>query len=548
MTTTTNDDETFKSLLDGLILTISIERGQILHKISTNTNADDDANLNVDINTISCDRYEEQWITELTKKIASCLKESLPKLNPGFRQFLFNCLFEYHYDHEQSRFKEILTINRLDPFLQDLQATRDALDAFRAAWTGNPKAVEVFLEKYPAFKDKPGPWGTTLLYSAARNNQLVVVKYLLSEAHCSVNAQNRQHIQRALGIETITASDYNVDPSAGSTALHGACYGGHLKIVEYLIDHGANCFIRNQAEETPMMNAIGRSHITTYFQSLLNRGYIEEEEDLPENPIVKMDEKCRKDCIWEFLPSDNYENWFTFDISKVAKLNELMMVKDGEQFRKEYQWDISQTIAMDRFLQLGEKPAYVRCRGSSILNFDCYALWQVFYTKHPNGKFNKDDCISMKILNLSLLDEHKPEIQLNIWYNCDATSNDRLDEAMNNRQKHITFSLIDNPIKFDLMNFRFSNHDQSVSGFIRWIPKLVSNSDQSKHHIVPIDNFQASSNVNPIPLTTKRRREALQSTSNQGIFDSDDDEVTIDDNIVTDDQQSEKVYSIEYQI
>jgi hypothetical protein len=97
------------------------------------------------------------------------------------------------------------------------------------------------------------------------------------------------------------------------------------------------------------------------------------------------------------------------------------------------------------------------------------------------------------------------------------------------------------------MNFTFINQDQSISGFIRWIPKLVSNSDQSKHHIIPIDNFQASSNVNPIPLTTKHRKEASQSTPNQGIFDSDDDEIVVNDNIVTDDKQPEKVCLIEYQ-
>ncbi len=349
--TTINDDEKFKSLLDEIILIINTERARITHKIPTKSNVDDDANLNVDIGTISCDRYEEQWLTELTKKIAVRLSESLPELHTGFRQFLLNSLFEYHYDHEQSRFKEVLTINRLDPFLNDLQATRNALDAFRAAWTGGAQLLNDFLDKNPAFKDKPGPWGTTLLYSAARNNQLAVVKYLLSEAHCSVNAQNQQHIQRALRMDIITASDYKVDPSAGSTALHGASYGGHLEIVKYLIDHGAKCFIRNQAEETPMMNAIGRPHIIKYFQNLLNRGYIKEQQDLPESPIIEMDKEGRKDCIWEFLPFSCYETWSPFDTFKVEKLNELMIVKDSQQFRTEYQWDISQTIAMGRFPQ-----------------------------------------------------------------------------------------------------------------------------------------------------------------------------------------------------
>lgn len=542
--TTTNDDEKFKALLDGIILSINVERGRIVHQTSAKSNTDDDANLNVDIDTVSCNRYEEQRMAELTQKIAVRLNESLSKLNPGFHQFLLNTLFEYHYDHEHSRFKDILTINRLNLFLNDLQTTRDALDAFRAAWIGNVQLVKVFLDKNPVFKDKPGPWGTTLLYSAARNNQLAVVKYLLSEANCSVNAQNRQHIQRALRMDTITASDFKVDPSAGSTALHGACYGGHLEIVKYLIDHDAKYFIRNQAEETPMMNATGRPQIIKYFQDLLNRGYIEEEQSLPENPITEMDKKGRKDCIWEFLPRTFNETWLPFDISEVEKLNELMIVKNNELFQTEYQWNISQTIAMDRFLQLGEILAWVRCRGSSILNFDCYALWQIFYIKHPNVKYDKEGLMPMKILNLSLLDEGEPNIQLKTWYNCDVTNNDRLDEAMNNRQKYTTFLLIDHPVKIDLMNFTFANEAHNISGFIRWIPKLVSNNDQNKHHIVPIDNLQASSNINPVPLTTKYRKEVSQSLFNQGIFDSDDDddEITIDDNIEIDDGQSKKVY------
>jgi hypothetical protein len=538
---TTNDDEEFKSLLDEIILTINLEHGLIARQISTKIDSDNDANLNVDIDTISCNRHEEQWMAELTKKIEIPLTKSLPKLSAGFRQFLLNCLFEYHYDHDQSQFKKILTMNRLYPFLNDLQATRDALDAFRAAWDGNTQLVEVFLDKYPTFKDKPGPWGTTLLYSAARNNQLVVVNYLLRKMHCSVNAQNRQHIQRALRMDIITASDFKVDPSAGSTALHGACYGGHLEIVKELMDHDANYFIRNQAEETPIMNAIRWPHIIKYFQDLLNRGYIEEQPDLPESPITKIDGKRRKDCIWDFLPFNDYETWLPFETSEVQQLNELMMVKDGEQFRTEYQWNISQTTYMDRFLQSGESLAWVRCRGSSIFNFDCFALWQIFYLKHPNGKYDKDDCMPMNILDLSLVDEREPKIQLNTWYNCDANSNDRLDEAMNNRRKHIAFLLINRSVKFDLMNFTFTNDDQSISGFIRWIPKLVSNNDQSKHHIVPIDNFQASSSVNPIPLTTKHCKEVSQSTSNHGTFDSEDDEIPVDDDIVTDDKQPEKV-------
>ncbi|CAF4081434.1 unnamed protein product [Adineta steineri] len=532
--TSTNDNEEFKSLLDKIIPIINIE----FNRIPTKTNS----NLNVDIDTISCNRYEEQRMEELTKNIEKYLNESLSKLNIKFHQFLLNCLIEYHYDHEQSQFKQILTINRLEPFRNDLQGIRDALDAFCAAWNGNKQLVEIFLENYPTFKDKPGPWGTTLLYSAARNGRLDVVEYLLDTCHCSVDAQNRQHIQRALRMDRITAADYNVDPSAGTTALHGACHGGHLDIVKYLIDYGANCYIRNQAEETSVMNANKWPHIIKYFQNIFNRGYVEEQIALPEYPITEINKNNRKDCIWELLPFCDYETWLPYDESEMIQLNKLMIVKDDEQFQTEYQWNFSQTISIVRFLQYGDILAWVRCRGSSILNFDCFSLWQIFYLKHPNGKYEKEDRMSMKILDLSLLDENQPDIQLNTWYNCDANTNDRLDDAMNNRRKYMSFSIINQSIKFDLMNFTFNNENETISGFIRWIPKVVSNKENG---IVPIDNFQASSNINPIPLTTEHRKEALKST-----FDSDDDndEVPIDYDIVKDDKQPKKVSSFENEI
>ncbi|CAF0873800.1 unnamed protein product [Adineta ricciae] len=501
------------------------------------TSVQTDSTLNIDIDILSCNSYKEQSAKELTTKIANRFKEFLPKLNIKFRQFLSNCLLEYGYDTEQFQFQQILTVNRLELFRNDLQATRDALDAYRAAWDGNQQLVEIFLEQYPIFKDKPGPWGTTLLFSAARNGRLDMVKYLLGICHCSIDAPNRQHIQRALQMDSITATDYNADPSAGSTALHGACYGGHLDTVRYLTENGANCFSRNQAEETPIMNATKWPDLVEYFQDFLNLGYVEQRQDLPEYPIREMDQNRKQDCVWEFLPFCYPETWLPFDKPEMEQLNELMVVKDNKHFQVEYQWNISQTISMIRFLQYGKHLTWVRCRGSSILNFNCFSLWQVFYLEHPNGKYDQQNPMSMKILNLSLLDEGQLDIQLNTWYNCDANSNDRLDDAMNNRRKYIEFSLVDQSVRFDLMGFTFKNEDDTISGFIRWIPKLVSNNE---HRIVPIDNFQTPSNINPMLLTIEHQKKALNS-----VFAlEDDDETPIEHDIVQDDQQPEKPTSL----
>ncbi|CAF4226425.1 unnamed protein product, partial [Rotaria magnacalcarata] len=99
------------------------------------------------------------------------------------------------FSSDEKKFKEPLTMNILHAFYNDLEATHDSLDAFQAAWDGKRTGVKGFLEKYPTFKDKPGLWGTTLLYSVARNNHPDLVEYLVSTVQCSVNAQNQQHLE-----------------------------------------------------------------------------------------------------------------------------------------------------------------------------------------------------------------------------------------------------------------------------------------------------------------------------------------------------------------
>jgi ankyrin repeat protein len=191
-------------------------------------------------------------------------------------------------------------MNILHIFLNELEGVRDSFDGFQAAWKGNLSDVKEFINKYPTLKDQPGPWGTTLLYSAARNNLIPLVKYLVDDAQCSVNAQNQQHIERALSKEMITDPNYQVLPRHGSTALHAACFGGHLDIVKYLIQHNANYYIRNQAEETAIMNGEHHQHIIEYFQNFLNLGYTKREHDFPSTAIVEGTNQSIKDCLWKY--------------------------------------------------------------------------------------------------------------------------------------------------------------------------------------------------------------------------------------------------------
>ncbi|CAF3883818.1 unnamed protein product [Rotaria sordida] len=430
-------------------------------------------------------------------------------------------------------------------FLNDLEAIRDSIDGFRAAWNGNLSVVKEFLNKYPRFKDKSGPWGTTLLYSAARNNHMPFVVYLVTEAHCSVNALNQQHIEKALLKETILADDYQVSTKAGSAALHAACFGGYLQIVKYLVELGANYFLRNQAEETPIINGEIHEHIIDYFQNLLNLGYTKQDHCLSVRPIVEGTNQPIKDCLWEYKTFSNLE-WFLFNQDASKELNESLIDSSSQQFKQEIYIKESSTIytiSTIRFLRTGmsndqyEEPAWIRCRGSSILNFDCYAIWQILLTKHPQSK--SDTETSLEPIDLSIIDDQTSEIQLNVWYNCDAKTNDLLDKAMSNRRRQINLcvdSLANDELQFDLMKFSIQNKQNTISGFLRWIPKLVSNNEKNKHRITNIDNFQTLTNLEPAPLTTKRLREVsqvihLNPVEQEPIDNSNDEDFELSNNV-----------------
>jgi hypothetical protein len=529
MSVSNNDDEVFKLTLNEVLKIIDEEKNKYeqQHTSRFSNQQGDVTTLNVNDNTISCSFDDEEFLRTLTTRIETQFRTSLPTLTDEYRNYILNVLFEYHYGRDGRKFQRSLTFNTLDPFINDLRAAGDSPDAYRASWDGRLQVVQDFLGKYPSLKDKPGPWGTTFLYSAARNGRMPVVEYLVKDAGCSVNAQNEQHIDRALNHDTITAADYQVSTKAGSTALHGACYLGNLQIVQFLIEYGANYFIRNQGEETPMANAEGHPTIIQYFRTLLNTGYLIEQKNLPEWAITQMNSQQIKDCIWEYMQF-NDQRWCTFQDSESTKLNDSLLVSAERPFHQEIQWDMLYTISMVRFLRSNNQRndlAWIRCRGSSIFNFDCFALWQLFFEKYPDGKANP---MTLNVIDLSMADEATMAIQLNTWYNCDAETNTCLNEAMNNRRKRISFVTTNQQLEFDLMGFRFKDEKGSTSGFIRWIPKLTSNSEQNKQRVVDIDNFQSLANIDPIPLTTKRLGEIQQpsvaTTSDRTFVDDEENE------------------------
>jgi len=82
----------------------------------------------------------------------------------------------------------------------------------------------------------------------------------------------------------------------------------------------------------------------------------------------------------------------------------------------------------------------------------------------------------------------------------------------------------------NLQTFEFSNNEKSVFGYIRWIPKFVSNTENNDQKLVHIDNYHPIAGIQPIPLTTKRLKKVSQmkktgqQQTNDLAYQEDDDE------------------------
>ncbi|CAF4325618.1 unnamed protein product, partial [Rotaria sordida] len=96
---------------------------------------------------------------------------------------------------------------------------------------------------------------------------------------------------------------------------------------------------------------------------------------------------------------------------------------------------------------------------------------------------------------------------------------------MKYRRKYIRLVLsrvCHDELLFDLQTFSFTNESGSVTGSIRWIPKMISNNSRNKNKIIGIDDFQTLANLDPIPLTTARLRQVLQKGDRISIADDDE--------------------------
>jgi hypothetical protein len=453
---------------------------------------------NLEVKTKKSD--EKQLINDFNIEIKTLLEKGLSSLSSQCRNYLLNILHQYNYNDQENTFSTLFTKEILHSFLHDLQGRITSLDVFQGAWNGDQIIVKDFLDYYPSLKDKTGLYGTTLLYCAARNNHLNLVKYLVEIGKCSVNAQNEEYLQKD--------QHSTIKATVGSTALHTACFNGYLPIVKYLITHGGDYFILNNAIETPIQNGQSKGNIRKFFTDFLVFGYSTNLNILPNKTILQQIQQTEDeiiDCIWEYKAFSD-DQWFAFSSKLSSHLQQAFKqcksdihVKTSEHT---YNISIVQFLRSEKKNDKTEDLAWIRCRGSSLLNFYCYSQWQIMFIKHPSGIINSSSSSSIQIFDMT-----ETEVHRNSWYNFNTETNFLLERAINYRQKYKTINLdfINNEkIIFDLENFTFTNQQNTIEGFLRWIPKIISNNTK----LTLIDNFQLPTNSDFILLTTSRVKQA----------------------------------------
>ena len=451
----------------------------------------------------------QQIINNLRQQIKSILDKSLSTLSTKCRNYLLNIFYEYDFDERANTLPDSFTVDVLESFGDMLEGRLKAIDVFHAAWNGDQSVVEEYVDKYGYLIDKSGLYETTLLYSAARNNHTDLVRYIIEDVGCSVNAQNEEYLPKG---QTSTSNKATI----GSTALHAACYQGHLDIVKFLIAHGGDYFIKNSVGETPVENAKSKSTVRAFFKDFLVSSYSSTSASLPTAKILDEIEAHSattiSDCIWEYKPIA-MNQWIAFSSDIAKQLQESINEKT---FQIEIQLKSGRDrhrVSLAQFLRLGTNPAWIRCRGSSLLNFHCYGQWQLMFIKHPAGTINPKP--STEVFDI----ETDENFQFNTWYTADYETNVMLEAAMNYRRKFINIYMgaVDDQIIVNLENFSFKNQLNTVEGFLRWIPKLISDSSD----LTPVNNFELTNDATVSLLTAELVKQAIDSESLEESYNCD---------------------------
>ena len=450
-------------------------------------------------------------LQDVKSEVETVLNHQMSSLSKILRRYLLNFLHEYDYRYDQRLFNTAFTNQSLTDFVQGLRALVASLSAFRGAWHDDRAAVEEYVRKYPSLKDKSGPGGSTLLYLTAKNNHFDLTKYLIESAGCSVNALNQVNAAKRTTNLGLDDDDMDFFSTAGETALHGACSNGHVEVVRLLVRHGADPSIRDQAGET----AIARGKAYPKLIEVLHGSKSAPPSATSVEPkAIDVDEKYAEDGVWQYKPFSDHR-WFSFSGFEAKRLRECLIVKKDEKFKQECQLDVAKGIygvSMVSFLRSGrnlnyeEGLAWVRCRGSSLTNFKCYSWWQIMFQKFPSAELNQ----STRMRTLPSNPDKDFRVKCNLWYFVDSQTNKIFDAAMSKAAEplKLTFKgVTPNELSFDMKEFTLSDQNQTITGLLRWIPKLVSNERASKDKIIDIGDFDTVSAMDVSPLTLSRYRE-----------------------------------------
>ncbi|CAF4837813.1 unnamed protein product, partial [Rotaria socialis] len=427
-------------------------------------------------------------LTDITSQIQINIKQlrHLPNYDETTYNYFLDFLYDFHFDGDS--FIEVLSSDNLLIFAHNLAIFIDSIQACRECQSGNLSIVKEFLSKNPSHKDQPLLNGYTLLYVATANNHLEIMKYLIEEAKCSVNAQNQND------------SSANMD-----TPLHIACSSGHADIVRYLLHKGANCYVQNKKEETPTMIAKHNPALFDIFRNHFVLHYLLQGSRSCDLPTMTIDDEISKlkydtslleyNCTWEFKPLHQLD-WQKF-AEKESKIlcKTLRETSDLDIFLNVE--DQMYTVSMRRFLksgnstQVNENQAWIRCRGSSVYNFDIVSIWQIMFTQHGCVVDKEKESPQLKSIDIpTIFNSDQFDYRLNSWYNAEEFLNAAIEEAMNQHLRYLTIrTQLLGLITFNLESFSFQDVNRKIAGYIRWLPRFVS-VDRTMKRIMPIDNFQ----------------------------------------------------------
>lgn len=160
--------------------------------------------------------------SRFTRELGEQLERHVNNANDRWETFplLKTILSAEEFSFNEDAFTFGVEIEDPTLLLDQLNYIQDIYKVFSAAKRGDVNQVKAVVSKFPATLAGSGPGGETLLYVAARNAQLAVVRLLVEDFKCDVNVRNN---------------------SNGATPLHAAGFGNNnVLVARYLLEHGAD--------------------------------------------------------------------------------------------------------------------------------------------------------------------------------------------------------------------------------------------------------------------------------------------------------------------